>query len=168
MYRSRLKTAKKTLLAGYLAIALVFMHGLRLHVHIYDHDQTASDHAHQVQAHVAYAAAETAHPDEVAEIDSDYKGDRLDLIRRFSPYYNGSSSAALAEEYKKEIRVLISTDVLAEGLNLQDATRVINYELHWNPVRLIQRFGRIDRIGGGHPPQTKIISYDRAHLLKIP
>ena len=69
MYRSRLKTAKKTLLAGYLAIALVFMHGLRLHVHIYDHDQTASDHAHQVQAHVAYAAAETAHPDEVAEID---------------------------------------------------------------------------------------------------
>jgi len=41
--------------------------------------------------------------------------------------------------------VLISTDVLSEGLNLQDATRVINYDLHWNPVRLMQRVGRVDR-----------------------
>ncbi|HVX30217.1 MAG TPA: helicase-related protein, partial [Nitrolancea sp.] len=46
-----------------------------------------------------------------------------------------------------EIRVLIATDVLAEGLNMQDCDIVINYDLHWNPVRLIQRFGRIDRIG---------------------
>ena len=44
-----------------------------------------------------------------------------------------------------EIRVLISTDVLSEGLNLQDATRLINYDLHWNPVRLMQRIGRVDR-----------------------
>src|SRR5690606_25199532 len=43
------------------------------------------------------------------------------------------------------IRVLISTDVMAEGLNLQDATRLINYDLHWNPVRLMQRIGRVDR-----------------------
>jgi len=40
---------------------------------------------------------------------------------------------------------LISTDVLSEGLNLQDATRLINYDLHWNPVRLMQRIGRVDR-----------------------
>ena len=46
---------------------------------------------------------------------------------------------------KTEIRVLISTDVLSEGLNLQDATRLINYDLHWNPVRLMQRIGRVDR-----------------------
>ena len=44
-----------------------------------------------------------------------------------------------------EIRVLVSTDVLAEGLNLQDATCIINYDLHWNPVRLLQRIGRVDR-----------------------
>jgi superfamily II DNA or RNA helicase len=44
-----------------------------------------------------------------------------------------------------ETRVLISTDVLSEGLNLQDATRLINYDLHWNPVRLMQRIGRVDR-----------------------
>jgi superfamily II DNA/RNA helicase len=41
--------------------------------------------------------------------------------------------------------VLIATDVLSEGLNLQDATRLINYDLHWNPVRLMQRIGRVDR-----------------------
>jgi hypothetical protein len=42
---------------------------------------------------------------------------------------------------------VVATDVLAEGLNLQDCDKIINYDLHWNPVRLIQRFGRIDRIG---------------------
>lgn len=47
----------------------------------------------------------------------------------------------------KEIDILIATDCLSEGQNLQDADRVVNYDIHWNPVRLIQRFGRIDRIG---------------------
>jgi superfamily II DNA or RNA helicase len=70
---------------------------------------------------------------------------RSGVIRRFSPYYNRSSSAELAREGQEEIRVLISTDVLAEGLNLQDATRLINYDIHWNPVRLMQRIGRVDR-----------------------
>ena len=70
---------------------------------------------------------------------------RSDVIRRFSPYYNESSSAQLAAEGKEEIRILITTDVLSEGLNLQDATRLINYDLHWNPVRLMQRIGRVDR-----------------------
>ncbi len=49
-----------------------------------------------------------------------------------------------------ELNLVISTDVLSEGLNLQDCDHVINYDLHWNPVRLIQRFGRIDRIGTEH------------------
>ena len=71
--------------------------------------------------------------------------DRYEVISRFAPYYNGTSSAELAEQGVDEIRVLISTDVLSEGLNLQDATRLINYDLHWNPVRLMQRIGRIDR-----------------------
>ena len=70
---------------------------------------------------------------------------RSDVIRRFSPYYNGLSSAELATQGKQPIRVLISTDILSEGLNLQDATRLINYDLHWNPVRLMQRVGRVDR-----------------------
>ena len=82
---------------------------------------------------------------DVAQVDSASKGDRAEVIRRFSPYYNGSSSAALADAGHREIRVLISTDVLSEGLNLQDASRMINYDIHWNPVRLMQRIGRVDR-----------------------
>lgn len=81
----------------------------------------------------------------VDQIDSSTKGDRTKLIQRFSPYYNESSSAQLEGGAKGEIRVLVSTDVLSEGLNLQDATRLINYDLHWNPVRLMQRIGRVDR-----------------------
>lgn len=101
----------------------------------------------------------------VGEIDSAYKGDRGDIIRRFAPYYNGSSSDELAEQGLDEIRILISTDVLSEGLNLQDATRLINYDLHWNPVRLMQRIGRIDRrldpktearIVADHPDQAAL------------
>jgi superfamily II DNA or RNA helicase len=81
----------------------------------------------------------------VEEIDGGTKEDRATLICRFAPYYNGSSSGELARSGNKEIRILVSTDVLAEGLNLQDATRLINFDLHWNPVRLMQRIGRIDR-----------------------
>jgi hypothetical protein len=83
--------------------------------------------------------------DGVSEVDSATKGNRADVIQRFSPYYNGTSSALLAEKSRQEIRVLISTDVLSEGLNLQDASRMINYDIHWNPVRLMQRIGRVDR-----------------------
>jgi superfamily II DNA or RNA helicase len=78
-------------------------------------------------------------------VDSKVKRDRGDIIKQFAPYYNGSSSAKLLQESLAETRVLISTDVLSEGLNLQDATRLINYDLHWNPVRLMQRIGRVDR-----------------------
>ena len=81
----------------------------------------------------------------VAQLDSASKANRAQVIRRFSPFYNGSSSAALENVGQEEIRVLISTDVLSEGLNLQDASRLINYDIHWNPVRLMQRIGRVDR-----------------------
>jgi ERCC4-related helicase len=52
-----------------------------------------------------------------------------------------------ARELNEPIDLLIATDCLSEGQNLQDADCLINYDIHWNPVRLIQRFGRIDRIG---------------------
>ncbi|MCX5862135.1 MAG: helicase-related protein [Deltaproteobacteria bacterium] len=81
----------------------------------------------------------------VEQIDSGTKGDRSGIIRRFSPYYNDSSTSEILDSGEEEIRILISTDVLSEGLNLQDATRLINYDLHWNPVRLMQRIGRVDR-----------------------
>jgi superfamily II DNA/RNA helicase len=81
----------------------------------------------------------------VDQVDSATKGNRADVIQRFSPYYNGKTSPDLAAKGHAEIRVLISTDVLSEGLNLQDASRMINYDIHWNPVRLMQRIGRVDR-----------------------
>ncbi len=80
----------------------------------------------------------------VEEIDGG-SGKVAEVVTRFAPYYNGTSSDGLADKGKSEIRILIATDVLAEGLNLQDATRLVNYDLHWNPVRLMQRIGRIDR-----------------------
>ena len=81
----------------------------------------------------------------IDQIDSATKRSRSDVIRQFAPYYNGMTSKALADKGQPETRVLIATDVLSEGLNLQDATRLINYDLHWNPVRLMQRIGRVDR-----------------------
>ena len=83
--------------------------------------------------------------DGVEQIDGGSTANRADIIRRFAPYYNASSSADLAAEGDVEIRVLVSTDVLSEGLNLQDASRLVNYDIHWNPVRLMQRIGRVDR-----------------------
>jgi superfamily II DNA/RNA helicase len=77
---------------------------------------------------------------------------REDIIKRFSPYYNcfdGEKNllgeTELSKALDKPIDILISTDVLSEGLNLQDACLIINYDLHWNPVRLMQRIGRADR-----------------------
>ncbi len=100
-----------------------------------------ADTARYVEKELAAAGIEGVH-----RIDgSSSQKQRSDVIRRFAPYYNGLSSADLAKDGKSEIRVLISTDVLSEGLNLQDATRLINYDLHWNPVRLMQRIGRVDR-----------------------
>ena len=76
-------------------------------------------------------------------IDGSRKADRYEMIKRFAPYYNRVDVVDRAKI--KPIRVLISTDVLSEGVNLQDATEIINYDIHWNPVRLMQRIGRIDR-----------------------
>lgn len=98
-------------------------------------------------------------------IDGGSKGDRGEVIQRFSPYYNEMSSQALKDKGLEEIRILVSTDVLSEGLNLQDATRLINYDIHWNPVRLMQRIGRVDRrmnpdfeeeLVRDHPEQKKL------------
>ena len=99
-----------------------------------------ADTARYVESHLRAAGV-----DGLVRIDSGSKVDRAEVIRRFSPYYNASSTAELTADGLDEIRVLVSTDVLSEGLNLQDATRLVNYDLHWNPVRLMQRIGRVDR-----------------------
>ena len=82
--------------------------------------------------------------EDVEEIDSTRKIDRERVIKRFAPYYNCTPDE-LGEYVADPVNILISTDVLSEGLNLQDASLLINYDLHWNPVRLMQRIGRVDR-----------------------
>ncbi|MDD6355097.1 MAG: helicase-related protein, partial [Oscillospiraceae bacterium] len=73
------------------------------------------------------------------------RGDLNTVLTCFSPISKGRD---LFENIPKEdIDVLIATDCISEGQNLQDCDYLINYDIHWNPVRIIQRFGRIDRIG---------------------
>lgn len=75
--------------------------------------------------------------------------DPVALARRFSPNSNGG-----LRNGETELRILIATDVLAEGQNLQDAHIVVNYDLPWAIIRLIQRAGRVDRIGQTHDTIT--------------
>lgn len=79
----------------------------------------------------------------IQEIDGSTGDKKKGIIKTFAPYYNYVDPSTIKDE--DDIKILIATDVLAEGLNLQDAQCLINYEIHWNPVRLMQRIGRVDR-----------------------
>ena len=67
------------------------------------------------------------------------------ILTLFSPI--SKEADKLLPNSRNEIDVLIATDCISEGQNLQDCDYLINYDIHWNPVRIIQRFGRVDRIG---------------------
>lgn len=73
------------------------------------------------------------------------RNDLNTVLTCFSPISKGKH--LLMPENKNNIDILIATDCISEGQNLQDCDYLINYDIHWNPVRIIQRFGRIDRIG---------------------
>ncbi|RKU05765.1 ATP-dependent helicase [Candidatus Poribacteria bacterium] len=75
------------------------------------------------------------------------------ILTNFAPRARGR-----AEEGGDEIDLLIATDCISEGQNLQDCDTVLNYDIHWNPVRIIQRFGRIDRIGSRNK-SVRMINY---------
>ena len=74
----------------------------------------------------------------------DGSNDFNQILDNFAPTARGRSDNL---RNGSEIDILIATDCISEGQNLQDCDTVINYDIHWNPVRIIQRFGRIDRIG---------------------
>ena len=78
------------------------------------------------------------------------------ILTYFSPL--SKDRAAIFPEAKEEIDILIATDCISEGQNLQDCDYLINYDIHWNPVRIIQRFGRIDRIGSKNK-QIQLVNY---------
>lgn len=69
------------------------------------------------------------------------------IVERFAPESNEAREKIDPDE---ELDLIVSTDVTSEGLNLQDANVVINYDIHWNPLKLIQRIGRVDRLGTEH------------------
>lgn len=84
----------------------------------------------------------------VGLVNADIGGDtRARILNAFSPKYNDLPQRGKNREMKPlpELHILVSTDVLSEGVNLQEAGCILNYDLHWNPTRLIQRIGRVDR-----------------------
>ena len=80
------------------------------------------------------------------------KNDYEEILTNFSPLSKDRNPEG------EQIDILIATDCISEGQNLQDCDYLINYDIHWNPVRLIQRFGRIDRIGS-HNPYIKMVNF---------
>lgn len=82
--------------------------------------------------------------------------DLQSLLTLFSPL-SKEKTIALPNE-TAELDILIGTDCISEGQNLQDCDYLINYDIHWNPVRIIQRFGRIDRIGSPNS-QIQLVNY---------
>ena len=83
-----------------------------------------------------------------------------DTQNKFNAILNNFAPKARTQKNSvaDEIDVLIATDCISEGQNLQDCDTVLNYDIHWNPVRIIQRFGRIDRIGSRNAT-VKMINY---------
>ena len=73
------------------------------------------------------------------------KKDLNDILTHFSPI--SKERDKIAPKATTEIDILIATDCISEGQNLQDCDMLINYDIHWSPIRIIQRFGRIDRLG---------------------
>ncbi|HEL0315509.1 TPA: DEAD/DEAH box helicase family protein [Streptococcus equi subsp. zooepidemicus] len=78
------------------------------------------------------------------------------VLTCFSPISKGRD--VLMPGSKTEIDVLIATDCISEGQNLQDCDYLVNYDIHWNPVRIIQRFGRVDRIGSRNS-QIQLVNF---------
>ena len=92
-----------------------------------------------------YTALVTGSGDNKTNLKSVKNTDIDEILTSFSPISKNRN--IINPEIIEEIDILIGTDCISEGQNLQDCDYLINYDIHWNPVRIIQRFGRIDRIG---------------------
>lgn len=82
--------------------------------------------------------------------NGDAQVDRTAVLAGFCPVTAGELSENGTPKSADEFDVMVTTDVLAEGVNLQQAGQIVNFDLPWNPMRLVQRHGRIDRIGSPH------------------
>ena len=105
----------------------------------YLYENLASDHLETNQLHTAKVTGQS----NKSTLGHGY--DFQSLLTLFSP--RSKEKQAILPEVNGEIDLLIGTDCISEGQNLQDCDYLINFDIHWNPVRIIQRFGRVDRIG---------------------
>lgn len=85
-----------------------------------------------------------------------FRCDLNSVLTYFSPFSKDKN--IIYPDDKRSIDILIATDCISEGQNLQDCDYLINYDIHWNPVRIIQRFGRIDRIGSKNK-QIQLVNF---------
>jgi len=92
---------------------------------------------------------------------------RTRMISEFAPETAGSLKADGTPMSPDNFDILFTTDVLSEGVNLQQAGRIINYDLPWNPMRIVQRHGRIDRIGSKHDTVKMGLFFPSAHLDEL-
>lgn len=112
--------------------------------YLYEHLSTWAQREHGL--HTAVVTGTGRNHVTLPGLHKDFSG----IISAFSPRSTERPEDMAAEG---ELDLLIATDCISEGQNLQDCDYLINYDIHWNPVRIIQRFGRIDRIGS---PNTRI------------
>jgi hypothetical protein len=102
----------------------------------YLYDAIRTDYPHRMALVTGSGRNKTTHPKLAADLGS--------ILTAFAPRARSRPEALAGEE---EIDLIIATDCISEGQNLQDCDCVVNYDIHWNPVRIVQRFGRIDRLG---------------------
>ena len=130
--------------------ALVFTTFADTARYLYEH---LSDWAqHELDVHIALVTGGSGNRSSLGETDF------IRILSRFAPKAQQSTSNG------DEIDILIATDCLSEGQNLQDCDLVVNYDIHWNPVRLMQRFGRIDRLGSRNERVAMINFWPTADL----
>ena len=106
----------------------------------YLYEQLATWARDDLGIHTALVVGDGGNQTSLGSLDFD------DILTNFSPVSKRRAEQPRFPQ-KEEIDLLIATDCISEGQNLQDCDLLINYDIHWNPVRIIQRFGRIDRIG---------------------
>lgn len=107
---------------------------------------TAEHLAAQLRAAAQADESLSPYRDRIAAVSGGSARSRAEALAGFSP-----RTASVGRDARDSLDLLIATDALSEGVNLQQARHIINYDLPWNPMRLVQRHGRVDRIGSPHP-----------------
>ncbi len=131
----------------------------------YLHENIASWARQELNVHVGLVCGDGGNETSLGRIEYD------DILTNFSPIAKRRiDQTQRFPNQAEEIDLLIATDCISEGQNLQDCDLLVNYDIHWNPVRIIQRFGRIDRIGSRNDA-VQLVNFwpvaDLDHYLKL-